>query len=125
MGRWLIIGFSLIDWALVLVLVVVVVIGFRRGFWVTMGTVIGAIAGVFGGLFLMPVIVELVPAGVIRIITMVAVTGLLIWLGMWFGRKICGRLRLQISTPFMLTVMQYLGANCNCHVDELLISTIA
>ncbi|HIY85642.1 MAG TPA: MarP family serine protease [Candidatus Yaniella excrementavium] len=125
MGRWLIIGFSLIDWALVLVLVVVVVIGFRRGFWVTMGTVIGAIAGVFGGLFLMPVIVELVPAGVIRIITMVAVTALLIWLGMWLGRKIGGRLRLHISHPVMRTIDKFLGAIGNTLVAGLLISLIA
>ena len=125
MGRWLIIGFSLIDWALVLVLVVVVVIGFRRGFWVTMGTVIGAIAGVFGGLFLMPVIVELVPAGVIRIITMVAVTALLIWLGMWLGRKIGGRLRLHIGHPVMRTIDKFLGAIGNTLVAGLLISLIA
>ena len=125
MGRWLIIGFSLIDWALVLVLVVVVVIGFRRGFWVTMGTVIGAIAGVLGGLFLMPVIVELVPAGVIRIITMVAVTALLIWLGMWLGRKIGGRLRLHISHPVMRTIDKFLGAIGNTLVAGLLISLIA
>src|SRR5699024_9436208 len=125
MGRWLIIGFSLIDWALVLVLVVVVVIGFRRGFWVTMGTVIGVIAGVFGGLFLMPVIVELVPAGVIRIITMVAVTALLIWLGMWLGRKIGGRLRLHISHPVMRTIDKFLGAIGNTLVAGLLISLIA
>ena len=115
----------MIDWALVLVLVVVVVIGFRRGFWVTMGTVIGAIAGVFGGLFLMPVIVELVPAGVIRIITMVAVTALLIWLGMWLGRKIGGRLRLHISHPVMRTIDKFLGAIGNTLVAGLLISLIA
>ena len=125
MGRWLIIGFSLIDWALVLVLVVVVVIGFRRGFWVTMGTVIGAIAGVLGGLFLMPVIVELVPAGVIRIITMVAVTAILIWFGMWLGRKIGGRLRLHISHPVMRTIDKFLGAIGNTLVAGLLISLIA
>ena len=125
MGRWLIIGFSLIDWALVLVLVVVVVIGFRRGFWVTMGTVIGAIAGVFGGLFLMPVIVELVPAGVIRIITMVAVTAILIWFGMWLGRKIGGRLRLHIGHPVMRTIDKFLGAIGNTLVAGLLISLIA
>lgn len=125
MGRWLIIGFSLLDWALVLVLVVVVVIGFRRGFWVTMGTVIGAIAGVFGGLFLMPVIVELVPAGVIRIITMVAVTAILIWFGMWLGRKIGGRLRLHISHPVMRTIDKFLGAIGNTLVAGLLISLIA
>lgn len=125
MGRWLIIGFSLLDWALVLVLVVVVVIGFRRGFWVTMGTVAGAIAGVFGGLFLMPIIVELVPAGVIRIITMVAVTAVLIWLGMWLGRKIGGQLRLHISHPVMRTIDRFLGAISNTAVAGLLISLIA
>ena len=125
MGRWLIIGFSLLDWALVLVLVVVIVIGFRRGFWVTMGTVAGAIAGVFGGLFLMPLIVELVPAGVIRIITMVAVTAVLIWFGMWLGRKIGGRLRLHISHPVMRAIDRLLGAISNTAVAGLLISLIA
>src|SRR5699024_5377165 len=97
----------------------------RRVFWVIMGTVIVAIAGVFGGLFLMPVIVELVPAGVIRIITMVAVTALLIWLGMWLGRKIGGRLRLHISHPVMRTIDKFLGAISNTLVAGLLISLIA
>src|SRR5699024_3124518 len=125
MGRWLIIGFSLLDWALVLVLVVVIVIGFRRGFWVTMGTVAGAIAGVFGGLFLMPLIVQLVGAGVIRIVTMVAVTAVLIWFGMWLGRKIGGRLRLHISHPVMRAIDRFLGAIGNTVVLGLAISLVA
>lgn len=125
MGRWLIIGLALLDWALVVVLVVVTVIGFRRGFWVSIGTVAGAIAGVLGGLFAMPFIVELVPAGVIRIITMVATTAILIWLGMWLGRKIGGSLRLHISHPVMRGIDRFLGAVGNTAVAGLLISLIA
>lgn len=125
MGRWVIIGFSLLDWALVLVLIVVIVVGFRRGFWVSMGAVSGAVAGVLGGLFLMPFIVQLVGAGVIRIVTMVAVTAVLIWFGMWLGRKIGRRLRLHISHPVMRAIDRFLGAIGNTVVLGLAISLVA
>lgn len=121
----MIVTLSLLDWALVFVLIVVIFIGFRRGFWVSMGTVAGAIIGVLGGLFLMPVIVQLVAAGVVRIITMVAVTAILIWLGMWLGRKIGGRLRLHISHPVMRAIDRFLGAIGNTAVAGALISLIA
>lgn len=125
MGRWEIVALSWLDWALVVVLIVVVVIGFRRGFWISMGSVIGAIAGVLGGIFLMPVIVQLVPAGVPRIITMVAVTAFLIWLGMWLGRKIGARLRLHINHPVMRLIDKFLGAIGNVAVTIMLIALIA
>src|SRR5690625_4623389 len=99
--------------------------GFRRGFWITMGTVLGAVAGVLGGLVVMPVIVELVPAGVPRIITMLAVTGLLIWFGMWLGRKIGARLRLYISHPVMRFLDKLLGAAGNAVVTAALIALVA
>lgn len=125
MGRWVIIGFSLLDWALVLVLIAVLVVGFRRGFWISMGTVVGAIAGVFGGLFLMPIIVQLVGAGVVRIVTMVAVTAILIWIGMWLGRKIGGLLRLHISHPVMRIIDRFLGTIGNTVVMGFVISLVA
>lgn len=115
----------MLDWALVIVFLVVIITGFRRGFWVSMGTVAGAVAGVFGGLFLMPVIVQLVPAGVMRIVTMVAVTAFLVWFGMWLGRKIGRSLRLHISHPILRTIDRFLGAIGNTVVAGLLISLIA
>lgn len=114
-----------LDWALLVVLLIVVIIGFRRGFWISMGTALGAIVGVFGGLFVMPVIVELMPAGVLRIITMVAVTALLIWFGMWVGRKIGARLRLHISHPMLRLIDKFLGAISNAVVTGMLIALIA
>lgn len=90
-----------------------------------MGTVAGAVAGVFGGLFLMPVIVQLVPAGVVRIIAMVAVTAVLIWLGMWLGRTIGGSLRLHISHPVMRAIDRVLGALGNTAIVGVLISLVA
>ena len=125
MGRWVVIAFSLLDWALVVVLVIVILIGFRRGFWISMGTVAGAVVGVLGGLFLMPLIVQLVPAGVIRIIAMVAVTAVLIWLGMMIGRKIGRRLRLHVSHPAMRAIDKFLGALANTAVAGLVISLVA
>src|SRR5699024_5084817 len=125
MGRWVVIAFSLLDWALVVVLVIVILIGFRRGFWISMGTVAGAVVGVLGGLFLMPLIVQLVPAGVMRIIAMVAVTAVLIWLGMMIGRKIGRRLRLHVSHPAMRAIDKFLGALANTAVAGLVISLVA
>ena len=125
MGRWEIVALSWLDWALIVVLLLVIVLGFRRGFWISMGTVFGAIAGVLGGLWLMPVIVELVPAGVPRIITMVAVTAFLIWFGMWLGRKIGARLRLHISHPVLRLIDKFLGAIGNATVTTVLIAVIA
>lgn len=121
----MVIAFSLLDWALVVVLVIVILIGFRRGFWISMGTVAGAVVGVLGGLFLMPLIVQLVPAGVIRIIAMVAVTAVLIWLGMMIGRKIGRRLRLHVSHPAMRAIDKFLGALANTAVAGLVISLVA
>src|SRR5699024_7034663 len=110
MGGWNNIGFSWLEWALVLVNLVITVNGFLPGSWVSMGTSMGAIAGVLCGLVLMPVIVELVSAGVVRIVAMVAVTAVLIWFGMWLGQMIGRRLRLQISHPTMRTIDKFLGA---------------
>ncbi|NWN88158.1 MAG: MarP family serine protease [Micrococcaceae bacterium] len=121
----MIIGLSLLDWALVLVLIIVIIIGFRRGFWISVGTIAGAILGALGGLFLMPLIVQLVAAGVMRIITMVATTAVMIWFGMWLGRKIGGRLRLHISHPALRLVDRFLGAIGNTVIAGLLISLIA
>src|SRR5690625_5220854 len=125
MGRWVIITLSLLDWALVVVLIIVIVIGFRRGFWISVGTVAGAVAGVLGGLFLMPLIVQLVPAGVIRIIAMVAPTGVLIGLGVVIGGKVGRRLRLHISHPVMRSIDKFLGAIGNSLIAGLMISLIA
>ena len=125
MGRWVVIALSLLDWALLIVLSIVILIGFRRGFWISMGTVVGAVVGVLGGLFLMPLIVQLVPAGVVRIIVMVAVTAVLIWLGMVIGSKIGRRLRLHISHPVMRTIDKFLGAIGNTVVAGLIISLVA
>lgn len=116
---------SWLDWALVVVLIIVAVIGFRRGFWISMGTVIGAITGAFGGLFAMPFIVQLVPAGVTRIIAMIATTAILIWLGMAIGRTIGRRLRLHVSHPVMRTIDRIFGAIGNTAILGLLISLIA
>ena len=120
-----IVALSWLDWALLGVLLVVVIIGFRRGFWISMGTVLGAIAGVLGGLFLMPMIVELVPAGVPRIVAMVGVTALLIWCGMWLGRKIGARLRLHVNHPVLRLIDKFLGAIGNVAVTCALIALIA
>src|SRR5699024_3763735 len=125
MGRWDIIGFSWLDWALVLVLLVIIVNGFRRGFWVSMGTIIGAIAVVLGGLVLMPAIVELVPAGVVRLVAMVAVTAVLIWVRLWLGQIVGRRLRLQISLATMRTIDNFLGAIGNAAIAAVLNSLVA
>jgi len=125
MGRWEIVALSWLDWALIVVLFAVVVMGFRRGFWISMGTVVGAIAGVLGGLFVMPVIVELVPAGVPRIVAMVAVTAFFIWFGMWLGRKIGARLRLHVNHPVLRVIDKFLGAIGNAVVTCVLIALIA
>src|SRR5699024_5288781 len=73
----------------------------------------------------MPVIVDLVPAGVVRIVAMVAVTAVLIWFGMWLGQMIGRRLRLQISHPTMRTIDKFLGAIGNTAIAAVLISLIA
>lgn len=108
-----------------MVLISVAIIGFRRGFWISMGTVAGAIAGVFGGLIAMPFIVELVPAGIPRIVGMILTTIILIWLGMAIGRKIGRRLRLQVSHPTMRIIDKILGAVGNAAVTGVLISLVA
>src|SRR5699024_344405 len=122
MGRWDIIGFSWLDWALVLVLLVIIVNGFRRGFWVSIGTIIGAIAGVLGRLVLMPVMLARVPGGVVRIVALVAVTAVLIWFGMWLGQMSGRRLRLQISHPTRRTIDKFLGAIGHTAIAAVLIS---
>src|SRR5699024_3564791 len=125
MGRWVVIAFSLLDWALVVVLVIVILIGFRRGFWISMGTVAGAVVGVLGGLFLMRLIVRLVPLGVMRIIAMVAVTAVLIWLCMMIWRKIGRRLCLLVSQPAMRAIVKFLGAVVTPALAGLVISLVA
>lgn len=120
-----IVALSWLDWALIAVLIVVIVVGFQRGFWISMGTIAGAILGVLGGLFLMPTIVQLVPAGIPRIITMVGVTAFLIWFGMWVGRKIGRRLRLHVSHPVMRRIDKVLGSIGNTAIAGMLISLIA
>lgn len=121
----LLIGLTVLDWVLVVVLFVFLLAGYRRGFWVTLGTILGLMAGAAAAFFSIPLVSEWVPDPAWRLVAIVAAALVLILLGQAIGAGIGRAIRLRMALPALRTVDRLAGAVVNTAVAAALISLVA
>lgn len=121
----MVIGLTLLDWVLVVVLLVFLIAGLRRGFWVTLGTIVGLIAGAAAAFFSIPLVSEWVPDPGWRLLAIVGAAIVLVLLGQAIGAAIGRAIRLRMALPTLRRVDRLLGAVVNTAVAAVLISLVA
>lgn len=118
-------GLTWLDLALVVVLILFLAAGYRRGFWVTLGTMTGLIAGAAGAFFAIPLVSSWVEDVAWRWVAIIIVALLLIGLGQAMGAGIGRWIRLRLSLPALRTVDRIGGAVANTAVAAGLIGLLA
>lgn len=121
----MLIGLTVLDWVLIVVLFVFLLAGYRRGFWVTLGTILGLVAGAAAAFFSIPLVSEWVPDPGWRLVAIVAAALLLVLLGQAIGAGIGRAIRLRMALPALRAVDRLAGAVVNTAVAAALISLIA
>ena len=76
--------FSLLDWILILILLAYFVSGYARGFFLTLGSVVGFVLGAVAAFYVTPWLVERAEGGW-RIVVAIVSIGILILIGQALG----------------------------------------
>lgn len=118
-------GLTWLDAALLLILVMFLVAGYRRGFWVTLGTMAGLIAGAIASFFSIPLVSSWVNDPAWRWVAIIAAAILLIVVGQAIGAAIGRWIRLRLSLPALRTADRLAGAVANTVVAAALIGLLA
>lgn len=119
------IGLTVLDWVLVVVLFVFLLAGYRRGFWVTLGTIVGLVAGAAAAFFSIPLVSDWVPDPAWRLLAIIAAALVLVLLGQAIGAAIGRAIRLRMALPALRTMDRLAGAVVNTAVAAALISLVA
>lgn len=119
------IGLTVLDWVLVVVLFVFLLAGYRRGFWVTLGTIVGLVAGAAAAFFSIPLVSDWVPDPAWRLLAIIAAALVLVLLGQAIGAAIGRAIRLRMALPTLRTMDRLAGAVVNTAVAAALISLVA
>lgn len=119
------IGLTVLDWVLVVVLFVFLLAGYRRGFWVTLGTIVGLVAGAAAAFFSIPLVSDWVPDPAWRLLAIIAAALVLVLLGQAIGAAIGRAIRLRVALPALRTMDRLAGAVVNTAVAAALISLVA
>lgn len=118
-------GLTWLDWILVLVLLVFMSNGFRQGMWVSLGRMVGFVAGAAGAFFAIPWLSSLVPSPGWRVFATAAALFVLIGLGMLIGVALGRAVRLRVNLPLLRMVDRLLGAVLNTVIAALMIGVLA
>jgi S1-C subfamily serine protease len=121
----LLFGLTFLDWVLVVVLFVFLLAGYRRGFWVTLGTIVGLMAGAAAAFFSIPLVSQWVPDPAWRVLAIVAAALVLVLIGQGIGSGIGRAIRLRMALPALRTADRLAGAVVNTVVAAALISLVA
>lgn len=119
------IGLTVLDWVLVVVLLVFLLAGYRRGFWVTLGTIVGLVVGAAAAFFSIPLVSSWVPEPAWRLVAIVAAALVLVLLGQGIGAAIGRAIRLRMALPALRMVDRLAGAVVNTAVAAALITLVA
>lgn len=125
MERYLVLGLTWLDWVLIVALFLFLLTGYRRGFWITLGTILGLIAGAAAAFFSIPLVSEWVPDPAWRLIAIIAAALVLVLLGQAIGAAIGRAIRLRMALPTLRTMDRLAGAVVNTAVAAALISLVA
>ena len=104
--------FIALDWILLLVLLYFAVSGYLRGFFLTLGSVIGFILGAVAAFYLVPLAMEMT-RGIWRILLAILVLLLLIGLGQVLGLMIARPLKIVSERSGLGPIERLLGALLN------------
>ena len=125
METFLVLGLTWLDWALIVVLLVFLLAGYRRGFWVTLGTIAGLIAGAAAAFFSIPLVSDWVPDPGWRLIAIIAAALVLVLIGQGIGAGIGRAIRLRMALPALRPADRLGGAVVNTAVAAVLIAMLA
>ncbi|WP_309080982.1 MarP family serine protease [Zhihengliuella sp.] len=121
----MLLGFSWLDVILAIILVGFLVSGWRQGFFVTLGRIVGLIAGAVAAFYAVPIVSDWVPAAGWRLFWMVAVVVVLIIIGQAIGTAIGARIRLWLNLPALKSFDRLIGAVANTVVAALVIYALS
>lgn len=118
-------GFTLLDLVLVVVLLGYLVTGIRNGFLVTLGGIVGFVAGAVAAFFAIPLVSAWVPDNPWRLIAVIATVIVLIIIGQAVGSALGASIRKWSDVPPLRVVDRILGGVVNVVVAALVLSMLA
>lgn len=118
-------GFTWLDVLLVISLAGFLISGLRKGFFVTLGAIVGFVAGGSAAFFAIPLVSSWVSSPGWRLFWVIAAAVVLILVGQGIGVAIGRRIRLWLNLPALRTFDRILGGLANTAVASLVISAIA
>ncbi len=121
----MIFGLTILDIVLLLILLSYLVSGLRKGFVVTLGGIVGIVAGAVAAFFAIPLVSQWVPDSGWRLTAAIAVAVLLVVLGHALGSGIGAGIRRRMDFPPLRPVDRVLGGAMNLAVTALVISMLA
>lgn len=128
MKEWspdLILGLSWLDLLLIISLISFLASGLRKGFFVTLGAIIGFLAGGIAAFYGIPLVATWVSNPGWRIFWIVAAAVAFILIGQGIGAAIGARIRLWLNFPVLKSFDRFLGGIANTVMAALVISAIA
>ncbi|RZU62378.1 MarP family serine protease [Zhihengliuella halotolerans] len=121
----MIFGFSWLDIILAIVLLSFLVSGWRQGFFVTLGRIVGLIAGAVAAFYAVPVVSGWVHNAGWRLFWVVAVAVVLVILGQGIGTALGSRIRLWLNYPALKSFDRLMGAFVNTAVAAIVVSALS
>lgn len=121
----MIFGFSWLDIVLAIVLFSFLVSGWRQGFLVTLGRIVGLIAGAIGAFYAVPTVSSWVPSPGWRLFWVVAVAVVLIIVGQAIGTALGARIRRWLNLKALRAFDRLTGAVLNTAVAAVVISAVS
>lgn len=118
-------GFTILDLILVLVLISYLVYGLRNGFWVSLGGIVGFVAGAVAAFFSIPLVSSWVPGNGWRLTAIIAAAVVLMILGHALGAGLGRLLRGRLDFGPLRIIDRLLGGAVNVAVAALLMSMLA
>lgn len=118
-------GFTLLDIILVVVLLIYLAVGLRNGFFVTLGGLVGFVAGAVAAFLAIPLVSQWVPAEGWRVAAIIGAAIVLIVIGQAIGAAIGAAIRRWMNFRPLRVVDRLLGGATNVVVAALVMSLLA
>ena len=118
-------GFSLLDIILLLALLFYLIAGLRNGLVVTLGGIVGFVAGAVAAFFAIPLVTEWVPDDGWRLTAVIATIVVLVLGGHAVGAALGGSIRRWMNFPPLRFLDRLLGGAVNLAVSALVMSVLA
>nr|WP_304661494.1 MarP family serine protease [Arthrobacter sp. zg-Y238] len=116
---------TLLDIILLLVLIFYLAAGLRNGLVVTLGGIVGFVAGAVGAFFAIPLVAEWVPDNGWRLTVVIATAVVLVLVGHAAGAALGGMIRRWLNFPPLRFLDRVLGGAANLAVAALVMAMLA